>query len=339
MLRRIVFLATLLAAIAAIAPAAVPAKPESAGPPLATPPAALQHALTCNGSLAGTHRDPVLLIHGTFADSEINWAWNYKEVLPTRGETACTVDLPDRSVGDIQVSTEYVVYAIRAMARQSHRQVALISHSQGGLEARWALRFWPDLRRLVSDAILFVPPNNGSAFPDGFCTAPGACTASLYQMRTGSNFLTALNAGQPESYYGIPFTVIATADDTVFVTAQQAALHASGRLIKNIVIQDLCPDHHVDHNGVVFDGPTYAITVDALDHRGPADPSRVDAAVCQTDTMPGTTRDEANAKLAAYGATLAELLGPNGPKAQGEPALACYVTRTCPPKCRHGHRH
>jgi hypothetical protein len=54
--------------------------------------------------------------------------------------------------------------------------------------------------------------------------------------------------------------------------------------------------------------------------------------------MPGTTRDEANAKLAAYGATLVELLGPNGPKAEGEPPLACYVTGTCPRKCRHGHR-
>jgi hypothetical protein len=34
--------------------------------------------------------------------------------------------------------------------------------------------------------------------------------------------------------------------------------------------------------------------------------------------------------LLAYETTLAELLGPNGPKAEGEPALACYVTGDCP---------
>ena len=53
----------------------------------------------------------------------------------------------------------------------------------------------------------------------------------------------------------------------------------------------------------------------------------MDPALCQTDTMPGTTRDEANTKLAEYGGTLQELLGPNGPKAEGEPPLAGYTQR------------
>ena len=50
------------------------------------------------------------------------------------------------------------------MARKSGRDVAAIGLSQGGLNVRWALRWWPDVRRLVSDAVLFVTPNNGSAF-------------------------------------------------------------------------------------------------------------------------------------------------------------------------------
>ena len=83
--------------------------------------------------------------------------------------------------------------------------------------------------------------------------------------------------------------------------------------------------------GLAFDGPTYAIVVDALDHRGPADPSRIDPAVCQTHTMPGVDRADADARVLAYSMTLAELLGPNGPKAEGEPPLACYVTHDCPP--------
>ena len=228
------------------------------GQPGTTPVTSLREALSCSGTLAGAQRDPVLLIHGTFADSEINWSWNYKQALPARGEPACTVDLPGRSAGDIHVSTEYVVYAIRTMAQESGRKVAIIGLSQGGLEARWALRWWPDLRHLVSDVIMFATPNNGSAFPDAICTSPYFCSASLYQMRTDSAFLTALNQGR-EPVGAVSFTAIATADDHVFVLPQQAMLDGQGQQTSNIVVQDICPGHQVDHVGLAFDGPTYAI--------------------------------------------------------------------------------
>jgi triacylglycerol lipase len=327
MLQRIVRITGFLALIAAVWPATVGAKP-GRGPALETPVVELRRALSCSGQLAGARRDPVLLVHGTFADSEINWSWNYEEALPARGETACTVDLPERSVVDIQVSTEYVVYAIRAIARKSGRRVAIIGHSQGGLQARWALRWWRDLRHRVSDVIVFGTPNHGSRFTDNLCTRPGVCAASLYQMRGDSDFLSALNRGR-ETVGRIQFTAVATADDGVFVPPEQAVLNGRPKLVSNIGVQELCPGHRVDHNGLVYDGPTYAIATDALDHPGPARPSRIDRSVCAQDTMPGVTREEAVARLNAYGATLAELLGPTGPKATGEPPLACYAARGC----------
>jgi triacylglycerol lipase len=331
MLRRFVYLAGCLAMIAALAPATGAAA--APGPALTTPSSTLQQALTCHGDLAGAERNPVLLVHGTFADSEINWNWNYVPALVARGETVCTVDLPDKSAGDIQVSTEYVVHAIRAMADSSGRDVAVIGFSQGGLEIRWALRWWPDLRHLVSDAIFLNTPNQGSAFPDATCTSPGVCAASFYQMRTGSDFLTALNKGR-DAIGGVSYTALATADDPIFVLPDQARIDETGNRVENVVIQDICPDHHIDpmiaHVSLAFDGPAWALVVDALDHRGPADPSRIDTAVCQEATMPGVTLDQAIGVVQAYFGTLAELLGPNGPKAQGEPPLACYATRGCP---------
>jgi hypothetical protein len=331
MFRRFAYLAGCFAVIAALAPA--PGWAASPGPALTTPSSTLQQALSCHGDLAGAQRDPVLLVHGTFADSEINWNWNYVPALTARGETVCTVDLPDKSAGDIQVSSEYVVHAIRTMAQESGRDVAAIGFSQGGLEIRWSLRWWPDLRHLVSDAIFLNVPNQGSAFPDATCTSPGVCAASLYQMRTGSDFLTALNEGR-DAIGGVSFTALATADDPIFVLPGQAALGRTGNRTSNVVIQDLCPDHHIDpliaHVSLAFDGPAFALVVDALDHKGPADAGRFDSADCQTFTMPGVTLDEALAKVGAYFGTLAELLGPNGPKASGEPPLACYATRSCP---------
>lgn len=332
MFHRIVSLVACLALIAALAAPAAEAAP-TPGPTLRTPRSDLQRALTCNGDLSTAQRNPVLLVHGTFADSEINWSWNYKQALPARGEPACTVDLPDLAAGDIQVSTEYVVHAIRAMARESGRKVAIIGHSQGGLETRWALRWWPDLRHKVSDVIMLATPNHGSAFPDVLCTSPGVCAASLYQMRSDSNFLAALNHGR-EAIGGVPFTSIVTRDDHVFVLPEQGTLDGHSDLITNVAVQDLCPDHHFQpadlaHVSLAFDGPTYAIVVDALDHRGPAKLSRIDPAACNEPTMPGVTLDEAYAKVAEYADTLTYLLGPNGPKAGGEPRLACYATHTC----------
>jgi pimeloyl-ACP methyl ester carboxylesterase len=334
MLHRILCLAGCSAMIAFAAPAAS-ADPHQPGPPLRTLVGSLQQAMACSGDLSGAQRDPVLLVHGTFADSDINWSWNYGEALPARGEPTCTVDLPDLSAGDIQVSTEYVVYAIRAMARESDRKVAVMGFSQGGLQARWALRWWPDLRRHVSDLIMLNTPNQGSIFPDGLCTAPYYCAASMYQMRSDSAFLAALNRGR-QAVGAVPSTAIVSNDDAIFVLPEQGKLYGEGRNITSAAVQDLCPDHHFQpadfaHVSLAFDGPAYAIVTDALDHRGPAKLSRIDPnAVCSQPTMPGVTLEEAFAKLTQYAGQLAYLLGPDGPKVQGEPPMACYVTRTCP---------
>jgi hypothetical protein len=93
------------------------------------------------------------------------------------------------------------------------------------------------------------------------------------------------------------------------------------------VLQDVCPGHVAQHNDLPFDGPAYAIALDALKHPGPANPKRLKAAkVCKRDTLPGVKRADANARLQAYNGTLATLLGPTGPRAEGEPALASYAT-------------
>jgi pimeloyl-ACP methyl ester carboxylesterase len=303
------------------------AAPRTASEPSLTVPAArMQQALHCKGDLVGARRDPVLLVPGTFGWGAINWGWNYQKLLPTRGWPACTIDLPQNGAGDIQVASQYVVHAIRWMATRGGRKVAVIGHSQGGLEARWALRWWPDLRPLVSDLITLAAPNHGALYTNLNCNKPGSCAASLYQMRTSSAFLGALNRGRlGAAPPGIPDTAISTADDTVFVTPPEARLAGA----VNIRVQDLCPAHHVDHVSLAFDGPAFAIVFDALTHPGPARLSRINRAACQTDTMPGVTRAEANRELAIYQVILAKALSPTGPRARREPALQCYVTGRC----------
>jgi triacylglycerol lipase len=313
MIKRLVGCLLLIAVVA-------PASASAVGPKLSAPLKKLRHSLICKGDFRHARHRPVLLVHGTFADSKINWSWNYMKTLPARGEPVCAVDLPDLSAGDIQPTSEYVVYAIRAMARRSGGRISVIGLSQGGLNIRWALKWWPDLRHLVDDAVLFVTPNHGAKFTDLVCTSPGVCATALYQMRSDSTFLAALNKGR-DTVPGVDYTEIATSDDTVFVTPAQARLAGA----RNVVIQDICPGHKVDHVGTAYDGPTYALAIDALDHPGPAKAKRVGAAACRRDTMPGTTRAQADAKVQAYQSKLTTLLGPTGPKAAGEPPLARYA--------------
>jgi triacylglycerol lipase len=325
--RRIACLAACLGLAAAAVPSTVAAartsrhRAAASGPAITVPVASLRAAMHCRGKLVGARKDPVLLIPGTFGWGAINWGWNYQKLLPKLGWPACTVDMPAHGAGDIQIGSQYVVYAIRAMVQKSGRDVALIGHSQGGLEARWALKWWPDLRSHVSDVITLAAPNGGALYTNDNCNTPGSCATSLYQMRSDSKFLRALNAGREETF-GLPFTAITTTTDHVFVTPAEGSLQGAA----NLVVQQLCPGHDVDHVSLAFDGPTYAIVRDALTHAGTAKLSRINRSVCSTDTMPGVTRTEANAKLAEYSKILAVALGPNGPRAQGEPRLARYVT-------------
>jgi pimeloyl-ACP methyl ester carboxylesterase len=326
MTKRIACLAVCLGLITAATAAATTVTAE---PAISVSKAQLRAAIDCKGDIAHSRHDPVLLIPGTFGWGQINWGWNYQLLLPQRGWPACTVSFPANGAGDIQRASEYVVHAVRMLAARSHRQVVLMGHSQGGLEARWALRWWPDLRADVAAVITLAAPNGGALYTNVHCNVPDSCAASLYQMRTDSKFLRTLNRGRNPTW-GIPWTAISTTTDTVFVLPAEARLAGA----TNVEVQELCPGHQVDHVSLAFDGPTSAIVFDALEHHGHAKLNRISRSACNTDTMPGVTRPEANAKLAEYSAILANDLGPHGPRAKREPALACYVTDSC--TRRHG---
>ena len=65
----------------------------------------------------------------------------------------CTVNFPDFTTADIQVSVQYLVNGIRSMERRAGRPIAVIGISQGGLLPRFALTYWPSLRAQVTDVL------------------------------------------------------------------------------------------------------------------------------------------------------------------------------------------
>jgi len=235
----------------------------------------------------GSHR-PILLVHGTGLTPAQSWSWNYGAVLPAEGYPTCTVALPRAALGDIQVASQYVVAAVDTVAARWHSSVDIIGHSQGGIEPRWALKWWPGLRTKVDHYIGLASPNHGIYAADA-CADSGNCWPAVWQMAQGSRFITALNSG-PEAPGPTSYTdIYSVTDDLVEPAAVNptAALHG-GANVANVAVQSVCPGRYVNHGGMLADGVVYALVIDTLNHPGPLNPTLVPVSVCTQVFMNGT---------------------------------------------------
>jgi pimeloyl-ACP methyl ester carboxylesterase len=318
--------------VLAIAPASSAAQSEpyahlkTPGPPLSVPQSDLRASLQCSGGRGDPSRPPVLLLSGTTVDPDENFAWNWEPALTAAGFPWCASTAPAGNMDDIQVRGEYVVYAIRRMFAATDRRIAIYGHSQGGMVGRWALRFWPDTRRMVSDVVGAAPSNQGTDTAVPICAL--GCAPSFWQQETGSAFIRALNS-RAETFRRISYTDVYThLDEVVFPNLDdsgRSSLHTGEGRIANVAVQDICPADLPDHLllGTV-DPVAWALFLDAVEHPGPADPTRVDRSVCSEGLMPGVDRATFATDLAAAGAALANRTV-NYPHVDREPRLRKYV--------------
>jgi pimeloyl-ACP methyl ester carboxylesterase len=294
----------------------------SPGPALQVSEAMLSHALSCPASFSSEH-EPVLFVHGTTLNTDTNWSWNYGKTLPANGYDVCLVNLPDRARADMQESTEYVVHAIRAMSQLSGKKVDVVGFSQGPLEPRWAIKWWPEIRGLVDDLVAQAGVAHGFTETEGICFQ--SCVAPFWQMKPESQFLAALNAGD-ETPGDVSYTsVYSRTDQFVWLGGGANPWDASASIdgASNIAVQDLCPGRPVDHVQVIYDAVFYAVTMDALANPGPADPSRIEASVCAQGAMPGVDMGEALQRTFEINKDLFTLTGEHHTMA--EPPLAAYA--------------
>ena len=251
------------------------------GPRLTEPPAALRRATRCDPApQLRAARRVVLLVHGTATTPHESWSWGYQRALHADGFATCTVRLPDEGLGSVTRAAEYVVAAARTAARRSGRPIAMIGHSQGGELAVWATRFWPDVARDVVDVVTLASPLDGTALANQLC-APRRCAALVWQSRRGSRTIEALRRAPVPA--GLATTALATRYDEI-VFPQPAVNRLPGA--RSITLQDVCLNDPVEHNLVLGDPLAYALAVDAITHRGPADPARVPASVCRQTFIP-----------------------------------------------------
>lgn len=274
-------LAALLLAVTAATTAPAVAAPTA--PPTATPTAVTAAAASsgwnnysCKPSTA--HPRPVVLVHGTFANSVDNWL-GLAPYLVNRGYCVFSLDygqLPGvpffNGLGPIDKSAEQLsAYVDRVLAATGTSKADIVGHSQGGMMPRYYLKFLggaPKVNALVG----LAPDNHGTnllGLTNLLPHFPGAedllteKTPGLADQIAGSAFLTKLNAGG-DTVPGVKYTVIATRYDQVVTPYRSQFL--SGPDVRNVTLQDLCAVNISEHLAIgLLDRIAFHEVANALD--------------------------------------------------------------------------
>jgi triacylglycerol lipase len=217
---------------------------------------------------APTACKPVLLVHGTFADTD----WDVmRPALERRGYCVFTFNYGDEGTGEIGQSAHQLSgFVDRVLARTHAQRVAIVGHSEGGLMPRYYIRFLGGAKK-VSDLIGLAPSNHGTENPLALGGAALGCTACAEQLAFGSPFLDKLNAGD-EAPGPVDYTTIQTGLDQVVLPYTSAFLRGPASRVTNITVQQACSGDLAGHLDVPTDPVAVQWVANALSRVGPADP-------------------------------------------------------------------
>ncbi|MFF1680451.1 esterase/lipase family protein [Streptomyces sp. NPDC058256] len=240
---------------------------------------------SCKPSTA--HPRPVVLVHGTFANSVDNWL-GLAPYLVNRGYCVYSLDygqLPGvplfNGLGPIDKSAEQLqAFVDKVLAATGSAKADLVGHSQGGMMPRYYLKFLGGAAKV--NALVGIAPDNHGTSLNGLTNLlpyfPGAedllstATPALADQIAGSAFLTKLNAGG-DTVAGVHYTVIATKYDEVVTPYRSQFL--TGSDVHNVLLQDLCAVDLSEHAAIgLLDRIAFHEVANALD------PSHATATTC-----------------------------------------------------------
>jgi triacylglycerol lipase len=208
-----------------------------------------------------------VLVPGTF--DATSWPV-IANALDTRGYCVKLFSYPRAGTGPIPASARHLAaYVDRVLASTHAQRVAIVAHSEGGVVARYYVRFLGGAAK-VDDLVALAPPNHGTTTP---LVIPGAmlgCVACA-QQTVGSTLLDELNAGNGTPA-PVDYTTIATRWDAVVMPYQSAFLRGPASRITNVTVQASCPSDFATHLSITDDPVAVQWVESALARDGPADP-------------------------------------------------------------------
>ncbi|WP_420791181.1 esterase/lipase family protein [Streptomyces sp. NRRL S-350] len=258
------------------------------GDTVASPPGA--NDWNCRPTAA--HPDPVVLVHGTFANRYENWlalspllkglgycvfALDYGTI-PGVTSTGSGLLLPIGGLGPVPDSAAQLARFVDLVRNATGAaKVDIVGHSQGGMLPNYYLKFLGGASK-VGKLIGLAPSNHGTTL-DGITNLapyfPGVadliftvCQACRDQA-VGSDFNTTM-ASRPDTVPGGRYTVISTVYDEVVTPWRTQFLN--GADVDNQVVQSHCPVSLVEHVAIAFSPTALHLVTNALDpaHATPA---------------------------------------------------------------------
>ncbi|HEX2265798.1 MAG TPA: alpha/beta fold hydrolase, partial [Solirubrobacterales bacterium] len=173
--------------------------------PTASPPGA--NDWSCKPTAA--HPQPVVLVHGTFADMSNSWQ-AISPLLKNKGYCVFALNYGDYNgsgaigvygVDDIPTSAkELDAFVDKVLAATGAAEVDIVGHSQGGMMPRYYIKFLGGAK-VVDDLVGLAPSNHETVLSGGtalaLLTNPvlDVLCYSCNQQAAGSPFLRRLNAG------------------------------------------------------------------------------------------------------------------------------------------------
>lgn len=260
-------------------------------------------------------KTPVLFVPGTGAYGGANFANNLRKLLTGQSYAdPVWVNIPGAMLGDAQINSEYIAYAINYISAVSGsvtnpKKIAVISWSQGGLDTQWVLKYWPSTRKIVQDFLPVSPDFYGTVFANALCLSANSnlgaapCDPGVIQQQRTSNFIQQLRKNGGDQAF-VPTTTFYSGFFDEIVEPQQgnaasAFLPAGPNApTSNNEVQTVCANQpggsFYGHAGVLFNPLTYALIVDALTHPGTTGQvSRIDRqAVCANYAASGLDLDD-----------------------------------------------
>ncbi|WP_308192609.1 alpha/beta fold hydrolase [Nocardioides sp. CFH 31398] len=220
---------------------------------------------------------PVVLVHGTFADSRTPLD-RISARVKAAGYCVYSVDYGLRGTQRIEDSARTLAaFVDRVLASTGAAQVSLVGHSQGGMMPRYYLKNLGGLGK-VDDLVGLAPSNYGTFRAELLAPAGAIGCPACAQQGAGSAFLRDLNT--PDDSPGdVSYTNVVTRYDTVVVPHTNGYLTPADN-VTNVRLQDVCPGNLADHVFIPANRTAIAITLDALSRPGPARASGYSPTVC-----------------------------------------------------------
>jgi triacylglycerol esterase/lipase EstA (alpha/beta hydrolase family) len=221
----------------------------------------------------GRHPQPVVLVPGLTGSMARDWQ-AAAPLLADNGYCVFAFDFSSQGQEAIEPAASGLSsFVDRVLAATRATKVDLVSHSEGGVIARYYLEFLGGAGK-TNDLVQISPLNHGTTLY-GIATllqqnqlassVIGSTCAPCSEQAAGSTFMEKLN-GAGDTVAGVNYTVIATRYDEIITPYQSQFL--SGGNVTNILLQNQCQLDAVDHLASQYDSISLRDMLNALD---PAD--------------------------------------------------------------------